>query len=202
MSGLSCGSIQRSVATDACRRPRQRLAGNGSNGSRRSADYAFTSFFNTKAPRGGRSRARQSGEEAKAIRLSRPTTILLRLAAAGGRSQKKLDEQPEPVVEPKQPRYEEDDDEDLTDDVNELELQLRTLKRRSQGTDSARVNTPMPSQTNSDRRARRPRRERGSPPDGSRMPREPVMVERSNNAKQNGITGEEMAFWRIQRSRP
>ena len=53
-------------------------------------------------------------EEQKAIPSNRPTTCNPVEQAAQEAIQAKLDEQPDPVVEPKKPRYEEDDDEDLT----------------------------------------------------------------------------------------
>ena len=54
-------------------------------------------------------------------------------AAAQEAVQKKLDEQPEPIVEPRMPRYEEEDDDDNTDAVEELELKAAHASAQVQG---------------------------------------------------------------------
>ena len=113
--------------------------------------------------------------------------------------QKKLDEQPDPVVEPKQPRYEEEeeDDEDFTDGVRELEWRAADAAAQIQG-------HKFGSRGYADAIAANLRRE-----DSPRRERTPSMmapVSRSSPSWSSGrttpskteLTGEEMAFCREQ----
>ena len=84
--------------------------------------------------------------------------------AAAEAIQTKLDEQPSPVVEPRMPRYEEDDDDDFDDGVNELELRAADAAAQVAG---HRPGTRQYADAVADRLRPQerdtPRRERGSP---------------------------------------
>ena len=105
-------------------------------------------------------------------------------AAAQEAIQKRLDEQPSPAVEPKQPRYEEDDDE-LDDDVHDLELKAADASAQLQGHKfgsreyiAAIEDRLRPNQEDTARAGI-------SPCDGSGKPDGAIMVVRSNDAKQD-----------------
>ena len=119
-------------------------------------------------------------------------------AAAAEAVQKKLDEQPSPVVEPKQPRYEEEDDEDFTDGVRELQwraadaaAQIQGHKFGSRGYADAIANNL--------RQEDSPRRERGSPSVMAPVSRSsPSWSSGRTTPSKTELTGEEVAFCREQ----
>jgi hypothetical protein len=108
--------------------------------------------------------------------------------------QTKLAEQPEPVVEPRQPRYEEEDDDDNEDAVHELELraadasaQLQGHKFGSRGYADAIANNL--------RQEDSPRRERGSPSVMAPVSREsPSWSSGRTTPSKTELTAEEVAF--------
>ena len=70
-------------------------------------------FVNSPSPRSGRSRAGQSCGRAESNPVEQADNPDNPVEAAAQEAvQAKLDEQPDPVVEPRMPRYEEDDDDE------------------------------------------------------------------------------------------
>jgi hypothetical protein len=120
-------------------------------------------------------------------------------AAAQEAIQTKLDEQPSPVVEPKQPRWEdeEEDAEDFTDEVNQLNLRLADAQAQVAGHKFG-SREYVDAIANNLRQEDSPRRER--------TPSMMAPVSRSTPSWSSGrstpskteLTGEEMAFCREQ----
>jgi hypothetical protein len=118
--------------------------------------------------------------------------------AAAEAIQAKLDEQPSPVVEPKQPRYEEDDDEDFTDEVNQLNLRLADAQAQVAGHKFG-SREYVDAIANNLRREDSPRRERGSPSVMAPVSRStPSWSSGRTTPSKTELTGEEMAFCREQ----
>ena len=108
-------------------------------------------------------------------------------AAAAEAVQKKLDEQPSPVVEPKQPRYEEEEDEDFTDGVRELQWRAADAAAQIQGHKFGSRGYADAIANNLRQRRLTTQRARFSERDGTGEPVIAFMVERSDDTKQNGI---------------
>ena len=149
-------------------------------------------------PRSGRSRAlsRQRGESNPVEQAENPDNPVEEAAAEA--VQKKLDEQPSPVVEPKQPRYEEEDDEDFTDGVRELEWRAADAAAQIQGHKFGKPWLRRCHRRQS-QAGKSPRRERGSPSMMAPVSRSsPSWSCGRTTPSKTELTGEEMAFCREQ----
>jgi hypothetical protein len=117
-------------------------------------------------------------------------------AAAAEAVAKKLDEQPSPVVEPKQPRWEDDDAEDFTDEVNQLNLRLADAQAQVAGHKFG-SREYVDAIANNLRREDSPRRERGSPPPMAPVSRStPSWSSGRTTPSKTEVTAEEAAFAR------
>ena len=148
--------VQRPMATEnACRRPRQQLAGKGAvvEAGRLIMPSLRSSI-----------RRRLEAEEAEQDKSTEAESNPVEQAdnpdnpveqAAAEAVQKKLDEQPSPVVEPRMPVTKKKTTRILPTACNELELRAADAAAQIAGHKFGHaVNTPMPSQTSSDRRGR------------------------------------------------
>jgi hypothetical protein len=109
--------------------------------------------------------------------------------------QTKLDEQPEPVVEPRM-QAEEDDTEDFTDEVNQLNLRLADAQAQVAGHKFG-SREYVDAIANNLRREDSPRRERGSPPPMAPVSRStPSWSSGRTTPSKTEVTAEEAAFAR------
>ena len=150
-----------------------------------------TSFVHTKAPRSGRSRAGQFCSKILSSRIrSRPEAILTILLNRPLRRQSrpKLDEQPDPVVEPSPVMKTKTTTTRFYDDVNELELKAADASAQVAG---HKFGTREYADAIADKLRPQEKTHHGESAapshDGTRKQINPIVVVRSNDAKQNGI---------------
>ena len=169
------------------------------SGARRSVNPCLTSFFNSTAPRSGRSRAACRAEEAESNPVEQadnPDNPVEQAAAEA--VQKKLDEQPDPVVEPSSRVTKKTTTTTLTTACDELELRAADAAAQIAG---AQVRKPWL------RRCHRKQSQAGRlTTERARSPSMMAPVSRSSPSWSSGrttpskteLTGEEVAFCREQ----